>query len=288
MVKGPRIPDLDRITRIFWSRVGRKLDFSGESSWLSAPMHSASIVGADWLESAAADMGGRVVERPDAGLLADMSVLDGPMFTAADLRPEIRDFYEHTARWRMEVWTQWSPLFQPGGELISRLFGQRVQQLAIPTRPLDVARGMDSRVAVIVDADGVQRAAGWMRTLRGSGEFVYSGCYSHRILPECEQPSIHVAFPLESGNVQVFLQPTSLPDGSLSLTSTKGPFGSNGAYVAVNEKGRDFAARVPLHETFHVYVDDEGILRTDHVLRMWSAVAVRLHYKLARTGAVPD
>jgi hypothetical protein len=39
---------------------------------------------------------------------------------------------------------------------------------------------------------------------------------------------------------------------------------------------------VPIHETFRVYVD-EGILRTDHVLRLWSAPVIRLHYKL-----VPD
>ncbi len=53
----------------------------------------------------------------------------------ANLRPEVRDFYEHTSDWRMEVWTQWNALFQPGGELISRYFGRRVQQLALPTPP---------------------------------------------------------------------------------------------------------------------------------------------------------
>ncbi|WP_269087267.1 hypothetical protein [Serinicoccus sp. CNJ-927] len=39
---------------------------------------------------------------------------------------------------------------------------------------------------------------------------------------------------------------------------------------------------MPIHETFRVHVDDEGVLRTDHTLRMWSAPAVRLHYKLTR------
>lgn len=36
------------------------------------------------------------------------------------------------------------------------------------------------------------------------GDHVYSGCYSTRELPGSEQPSVHVAFPLEAGNVQVF------------------------------------------------------------------------------------
>ena len=65
----------------------------------------------------------------------------------------------------MEVWSSWSPLFWPGGELISRLFGKRVQQLALPMRPLDVSRGLDGRVAVIADGAGAQVAAGWARSL---------------------------------------------------------------------------------------------------------------------------
>lgn len=47
--------------------------------------------------------------------------------------------------------------------------------------------------------------------------------------------------------------------------------------------GRHFAARVPLHESFHLYLDGEGVLRTDHVLRLWRRTVVRLHYKLVRS-----
>ena len=36
----------------------------------------------------------------------------------------------------------------------------------------------------------------------------------------------------------------------------------------------------PMHDTQRVYVDDEGVLRTDHVVRLWSATVLRLHYKL--------
>ncbi|MFI5934279.1 hypothetical protein [Actinoplanes sp. NPDC051494] len=275
------MPRLDRATRAFWRVKGRPVDLAGRERWLAAPMHDGPLVGDGWLADAAASYGGTVREsEPGAGLLADMAALDGPGFRASALRPEVRAFYEHTSGWRMEAWTQWNPVFQPGGELISRYFGRRVQQLALPTRPLDVALGMDSRVATIVDAAGRQRAAGWMRTLRSTGEYVYSGCYSTRVLPGSRQPSVHVAFPLQSGNVQVFLRPTVLAGGALGLTSPAGPFGRDGAYVVVEESGRTHAARAPIHETFRVYVDPEGVLRTDHVLRLWSATAVRLHYKL--------
>jgi hypothetical protein len=142
---------------------------------------------------------------------------------------------------------------------------------------------MDSRVVRILDAEGRQRAAGWIRTLRSTGEFVYSGCYATRTLPGTTQPSVHVTFPLEEGNVQVFLRPRVLPDGSLELGSPAGPFGTDGAYVVVRDPrrpGRVHAARAPIHETFRVYVDREGVLRTDHELRLFHARAVRLHYKL--------
>ncbi|WP_242686380.1 hypothetical protein [Aeromicrobium sp. IC_218] len=271
---------LDRATRTFWRLRGRPVDLVGAERWLDGPMHAGQHVGDTWLHAEATRVGGVVADpTTEAGLLASMELLDGPGFRAADLHPLVRDFYERTSTWRMEVWTQWNPVLQPGGELVTRLFGRRVQQLALPTRPLDVAHGMDSRVVPILDADGVQRAAGWLRTLRSTGEYVFSGCYSVRRLPTSDRPSVSVVFPLESGNVQVFLRPDVLPGGALGLTSTSGSFGQDGTYVVVDSRGTH-AARVPLHETFRVFVDDEGTLRTDHELRLRSARVIRLHYKL--------
>ncbi|GGF33419.1 hypothetical protein GCM10011519_03570 [Marmoricola endophyticus] len=272
---------LDLLTRTWWRGVGREVALDGAHTWLAGPTSSeGERVGEGWLEEYAARWSGEAVESPDGGLLADMSVLDGPGFRAGELDPRVRDFYEHTARWRMEVWVGWSAWAWPGGELISRLFGTRVGQLALPTRSLDVAHGMDSRVVVIRGADGRQRAAGWLRSLRETGTVVYSGCYSTRTLPGADRPSVHVAFPLERGNVQVFLRPENGPDGSLLLRSPAGAFGADGAYVVVEHGRGTFASRAPVHETFRVHVDGEGVVRTDHDLRLGRASAVRLHYRL--------
>ena len=276
---------LDLGTRKFWRLTGHEVDLGGAESWLDAPMSRSPKVTEEWLEAEATRHRGTLEPAgPQAGLLPSMSVLDGPGFDAAQLRPEIRDFYEHTAAWEMEVWTGWSPVFWPAGELVSRLFGQRVEQLALPMRPLDVAYGMDSQITLICDGEGSQVAAAWTRTLRQSGRNVFSGAYSACTLPGAAGPSVHVAFPLESGNVQVFLRPSVADDGGLVLESLSGRFGQDGAYVVVRDGGRDHAARVPLHETFHVYVDPHGVLRTDHELRLWTARAVRLHYKLERAS----
>jgi len=273
---------LDLGSRKLWHVLGRRVDLAGEHTWLDAPVSASATVGDGWLEAEAARHHGSLTrDDATAGLLPSMSLLDGPGFDARRLRPEVRDFYEHTASWQMEVWTGWSPLFWPAGELVSRLWGRRVEQLALPMRPLDVAMGMDSHVTPIRDRDGAQVAAAWTRTLRGSGRPVFSGAYSTRTLPGAERASVHVAFPLESGNVQVFLRPSVTDDGGLLLESPSGRFGEDGAYVVVAD-ARPHAARVPLHETFHVYVDAHGVLRTDHALRLGRASAVRLHYKLGR------
>lgn len=276
---------MDLGTRKFWRAAGRAVDLAGREAWLQAPMVGPGPVGDTWLEAEAGRRGGEVLrDVPDAGLLASWDRLAGKGFDPSKLHPSVVDFYLHTAQWRMEVWSTWSPALWPGGELVSRLFGKRVQQLALPTNPMDVARGLDGRVIPLTDADGEQVAAGWIRTLRSTGDVVFSGCYSTMTLPGADRPSVHVSFPLESGNVQVFLRPSNRADGGLELASPSGAWGTDGAYVTVRDGGRDYAKRAPLHESFALYVDEEGVLRTDHRIRFGRVTALRLHYKLTRRG----
>lgn len=278
----PGWSDLDRGTRRFWRGVGRPVDL-GQHRWLDAPVHTAGPVGDGWLVATAARLGGSVV-RDDgrAGLLPDLAALDGPGFSASAVHPLVRDFYEHTAAWRMDAWSQWSPLAAPGGSLIAWAFGRRVQQLAIPVRPLDVSRGIDSRVLPVLGASGEQVWAGWLRRLRATDDVLFSGAYRSSTVPGHDGPCVHVAFPLERGNVQVLLAPTARADGALVLDSGPGRFGAPGAYVVVlDEAARQHAARVPVHERFVVFVDDEGVLRTDHHLRLGPLRALRLHYRMS-------
>lgn len=53
--------------------------------------------------------------------------------------------------------------------------------------------------------------------------------------------------------------------------SSSGRFGQDGAYVVVRH-ARDHAARVPVHETFHVHVDQDGVLEMEEMVRGRSAV----------------
>lgn len=273
---------LDLSTRYLWRTVGRRIDVAGEHHWLDSPHTARGEVGDDWLTSLEGT--GRV-RSPDAhdGLVESMADLDGPDFAASRLDARIRDFYEHTASWRMEVWSQWNALFAPGGELVARVWGRRVEQLALPVEPLSVSRGMSSVVRVVDDHDGARAGAAWLRNLRSDGSKVYSGYYRVGRLPGNRQPHVHVSFPLESGSIQVYLAPRHDPDGSLWLESRSQTFGGDGAYAVVRFGDRWYASLTPLRETFHVFVDEEGVLRTDHWLRLGRWQALRLHYRLDRT-----
>ncbi len=277
----PRLSHLDLATRKLWRAVGRSVDTEGADGWLDAPT-SGSLVGDSWLAATAECWGCRLVTESDTGLLPNLDLLAGPGFDTGAVDDRIRDFYEHTAAWRMEAWNEWTPAFRPGGEVIAALFGRRVQQLALPMRAMDLSRGMDSTVTAFVDPSGGQVAAAWLRTLRSTGDWVFSGCYRTTLLPGWPDPVVHVTFPLEAGNVQVFLAASVDPDGSFWLRSPGGRFGAPGAYVTVVDGGRTWAAQVPLHETFHVFADEDGVLRCDHELSVWNARAMRLHYRLDR------
>ncbi|MEO9327718.1 hypothetical protein [Gordonia aurantiaca] len=273
---------LDPLSRRWWRTVGRRVDPSTpESAFLTAPYNERHEVGDAWLH-AYERRGAVAPPSPAAGLFDDMSVLDGPDFRSADLHPRVRDFYERTGSWRMEVWSQWNPLFAPGGIAVAALFGRRVEQLALPTEPLSVSRGMSSEVRVVTDAAGRREGAAWLRRLRLDGSTVYSGFYRSALLPGQRQPHVAVAFPLELGNVHVFLTPRAEADGALTLTSRSRRFGEDGAYVSVLFGDQWYSAQPPLRESFRVFVDDEGVLRTDHELRVGPFRALRLHYRLER------
>ncbi|MGI5217141.1 hypothetical protein [Nocardia sp. CA-290969] len=280
---------VDRGTRRYWKTFGRPVDLGGRHSWLRAPVLT-DVDGAvedNWLRAEAERVGGRTENDPEAGLLADIGVLGGAGFDPERLHPDVRDFYERTALWRMEAWVQWAPVFAVGGWFVTRFFGRRVGQLALPIRPLDTARGIDSRVERVVGADGGYRGAAWLRTSRATGEYIYSGFYRVSRLPGADQPSVHVSFPLPLGNVQVFLRPQVGEGGALRLVSPPGAFGADGAYVTVVDGDRCWASRIPIHEEFHVFADGANLLRTDHTLALGRATALRLHYLLMRDWVRP-
>lgn len=275
---------LDRITQA-WVRVtGTRIQIA-EFPWLDGPIGDPEFIGDAWLERETDRLGGTV--QRGGGLLGDLSVLAAARFDPSKLEPAIVEFYEQTDQWRLDVWSQWCPPAWLFGWVLSALFARRLHQLALPLRPLDTAFGMDSEVMSVIGDGGSQLGAMWLRRLRSNGDTVYSGWYGTADLPITEHRSIKVTFPLPNGSLTVFLRPEVDDDGALVLTSPLSSFGDDGAYLVVAERDRQTASvrRVPLAERFRVFLDDEGILRTDHALNLWTIPVIRLHYRLHRLAS---
>src|SRR5262249_47865087 len=147
-------------------------------------------------------LGGEI--REGGGLLGSLEVLACPGFDPKQLARSVRDFYQQTSDWRLDVWSHWCPAAWPFGWLLTAIFARRLSQLNLPLRTLDLAHGMDSRVQSILDCDGIHIGAAWFRTLRSTGQTVYSGWYDTATLPRSDQRSVRVVFPLPNGSVTVF------------------------------------------------------------------------------------
>ena len=279
---------IDLATQQWVRATGRLIDV-GSNRWLDGPVGDPDVIGAEWIGREAARIGGRVAtSTPNDGLLESMTALKGEAFDPSTLAPEIVEFYEHTMRWRLELWFQWCPVALPFGWVISSLFARRLQQLSLPLRPLDSAHGIDSEIVKVVDDSGHQLGAAWLRTLRSTGETVYSGWYGTATLPERSQPSVRVVFPLPNGSVTVFLRPEVTERDGLRLVSPIEPFGGDGAYLVVRGHGTmAWVRRVPIVERFELSVDEDRHLRTDHSLRLWSLPVIDLHYRLDPVAVPP-
>jgi hypothetical protein len=278
---------VDGTGRLLMRATSRRLPRE-EAGWLVGPAAGRAKVGHGWVERMAAELGGGISTGPEHGLLPSFEALAGPDFDPGKVDRRIADFYEHAAAWRLDLWSEWSALAWPFGRLIAATLSQRLEQLCLPMRPLDVSFGMDSTVVHIHDALGGHAGAAWLRAMRKTGRIAYSGLYGVAHLPGHGQPSVRVVFPLPLGSVQVFLRPSSDGAGGFRLTSPLGRFGDDGAYLVLERPTEGlFARRIPIAEQFHLYVDDEGDVRTDHGLRLWRVPAVRLHYRLRRDTAPP-
>lgn len=142
---------------------------------------------------------------------------------------------------------------------------------------------MTSDVIPIVADDGSVLGSVWQRTLRATGQTVFGGYYGIVNLPSSGHPAIRVVFPLPNGSITVLLRPENDQGGQLRLVSDGSLWGEPGAYLVVRGPGHNvWSKRVPLPERFEVYVDDEGVLRTDHHLRFLRWGVLQMHYRIER------
>lgn len=267
-----------------WVRLTGKRIAKQDAPWLDCPMGPPGRIGAEFYNYLAERERLKIQPAGDAGLLPSFGTLRGPDFDPDKVRPEVRDFYEHTACYRLEAWSEaaLSTRFFLWG--LTRFVSRRMDQLNFPVSSLELAGGMSSEVLPMVRGSGERVYTGWLRRLTASDRVIYTGLYSVQQPPGCPNPCVKVSFPLPFGSSTVFLRPEGLPDGSFKLISSGSRFGEPGFYRMVESDAEHWRVRYirTLREYFHVYVDRQGTLRTDHTVRFLGLTPLRLRYKLER------
>lgn len=221
-----------------------------------------------------------------AGLIPDFETLRGPGFDPDVVHPRIRHFYEHAAAYNLEVWSEVYLVGRLFLWLLVEFLSTHMDQLNFPLSSLDVAKGMSSEVVQLVDpTTGEVRHTGWLRRLKSTGRVIYAGIYSICRVPNEENPVVKVTFPCR-GSANVYLKPVAHPDGTFGLDSSGSGWGRSGFYRIVKTGAETWSVRnfKTLHELFHVYVDNEDVLRCDHKITFIGLTILRLHYKMTLAG----
>ena len=274
---------IERGIRSWVTILGKRVPLDGPD-WLSGPVGTPGRIGPDFYEGYQHEAGlTAAVNAPGTGLLADFGALAGPTFDPARVHPRVREFYERTVEFKLEAWSQWSPLAYPFACVLMETVSRRIDQLNLPVQPLDTSRGMTSDVIQLIDPQTyAPRHALWLRRIAATGDVIYAGFYGITTPPLASGPCVKVVFPLPHGSATVILWPEAREDGSLVLHSNGKGFGDAGFYrvLQTGETERRVRCIRAMKETIHVYVDVEGTLRTDHTFRFFRYPMLRLHYKI--------
>jgi hypothetical protein len=240
-------------------------------------------VGADYVEQLAKVRGGTFRRNPpDVGILASLDNLDGPTFDAGRVHPLIREFYEHTSRFRLSIVPEWRRWMKPGYEVFKRTVAEPLGQAAIPSNIEEAQRGMVSTIDTIdLDDDEEIDIRGWIRTFADSGKPIYVGIYTS--FRHEGRGYVSVGFPIPNANFTATLEPRNTGEHDLLLTSrSELPF--PGHYLSSVDSERDALTVLKLlsfQEEIHVYVAD-GRLRTDHSFSLAGQRFLTLRYEIER------
>jgi hypothetical protein len=264
---------------------GRRIRRS-EAPWLKCFLGEPGLIGTGIYQRIADQERLKLRVPPTAGLIPDFEALRGPTFDPGAVDSRIRHFYEHAAEYQLEVWSEVYFVGRFFLWLLVEFLSRRMDQLNFPLSSLELAKGMTSQVVQLYEP-ATERvvSTGWLRRMKSTGRVIYAGIYSTIRIPREENPCVKVTFPCR-GSANVYLRPTSHADGSFGLYSSGSTFGKSGFYRLVESGPEHWRVRnfSTLHELFRVYVDPEGVLRTDHRISFVGLTILRLHYKMTPLG----
>ena len=241
----------------------------------------SSYVGTGYVRDLAVTLGGSyVADAPDVGILASLDQLAGPDFDPAAVDQRVREFYEHTTRFRLDIVPQWRLWVRPGYLLYRTLVARRLGQANVPMNQRATQRGIRSRIDTIsAPGEDIVAVRGWIRSFADTDEPIYVGIYT--TYRHDDRGYVSVGFPLPQASFTATLVPRSRPGGGLVLTS-RSDLDHPGHYLTYVDPATRELTALAVHgfaEELDVYVDD-GELRAEHAFWVFGFPFLVLHYRI--------
>jgi len=248
------------------------------------PLASQSrYVGTDYVRSLAQVLGGTYTpDVRDIGIVAALDELAGPSFDPAGTDPLVREFYEHTTRFALDIVPEWRLWVRPGYLLYRTVLARPLGQANVPMSQREAQRGVRSRIDTITGI-GTSAVAvrGWIRSAADTGEPIYVGIYT--TYRHGGRGYVSVGFPLPQASFTATLLPRGRPGGGLVLDS-RSELDQPGHYLTYidGQSGELTTAAVRgFAERLDVYVE-AGQLRAEHAFWVFGFPFLVLHYRMHR------
>jgi len=245
-------------------------------------------VGTGYVRELAGVIGGQyVADAPDAGIVASVDELAGPEFDPARIDPLVREFYEHTTRFALDIVPEWRLWVRPGYLLYRTVVARPLGQANVPMNQRETQRGIRSRIDTITPTGShVVAIRGWIRSFSDTDEPIYVGIYT--TYRHGDRGYVSVGFPLPQASFTATLLPRARAGGGLVLTS-RSDDDQPGHYLAyIDPATRDLTV-LAVHgfaEQLDVYTRD-GELLAEHAFSVFGLPFLVLHYRMRRKPATP-
>jgi hypothetical protein len=244
-------------------------------------------VGTGYVRDLAVSLGGTyTAAATDTGIVASLDALAGPQLDPTRVDPRVREFYEHTTRFALDIVPEWRLWVRPGYLLYRTLVARPLGQANVPMNQRAAQRGVHSRIDTIrlpSDPD-VVAVRGWIRSYADTDEPIYVGIYT--TYRQADRGYVSVGFPLPQASFTATLLPQARGDGGLTLTSRVHD-GQAGHYLTYVDTAADELTAVAVHgfeEQLDVFVED-GAPRAAHTFWVFGFPFLTLHYRIARKPA---
>ena len=239
-------------------------------------------VGTGYVRALAQELGAHYTpDAQDTGIVAAVDALAGPGFEPEQVDPLVREFYEHTTRFVLDIVPRWRLWVRPGYLLYRTVVARPLGQASIPMNQREAQRGIRSRIDTISGIDGTVSVRGWIRSFADDDEPIMVGIYT--TYTHLDHGYVSVGFPVPEGSFTATLLPRSRPDRGLTLTSRVHD-GQAGHYLTYVDTAADELTALAVHgfeEQLDVFVED-GVLRAEHAFWIFGFAFLTLHYRIAR------